>query len=203
MIKALLVNADKARPGDDIEARRRGGTGAGTGRVDRPACQRHGLLRSWRRLGRPAMAQVSRKSQSLYDVDFNAWLEEQAAHARAGRPAMLDLAHLVEELDGLNKSQRHEIENRLRVLLAHLLKHQFQPEGRTRSWLTTIAEQRDQIDVILRDSPSLRAYPATVLADAYGRAKRFAALETGQDENRFPARCPYAIGRILEAGWLP
>ena len=149
------------------------------------------------------MTQVSRKSTSLYDGDFNAWLEEQAAHARAGRAGKLDLVHLAEELDGLNKSQRHEIENRLRVLLAHLLKHEAQPELRTRGWLLTIAEQRDQIAIVLRDSPSLRGYPRSILADAYARAVRMAAIETGLTAADFPPACPWPVERVLEEGWLP
>lgn len=149
------------------------------------------------------MSQVSRKSTSLYDSDFNAWLEEQAAHARAGRAGKLDLVHLAEELEGSDKSQRHEIENRLRVLLLHLLKYQMQPELRARGWLPTIAEQRDQIAIVLRDSPSLRGCPRSVLTDAYARAVRMASIETGLPVSDFPPACPWAIERALEEGWLP
>ena len=52
----------------------------------------------------------------------------------------LDWTHLVEELEDLSKRQRRELLNRLRVLLMHLLKWQYQSTElpyRGQSWLST------------------------------------------------------------------
>ena len=46
---------------------------------------------------------------SLYETDYVAWLEEQAAHLRAGRLAALDVENVAEELEGLARSDRHEL----------------------------------------------------------------------------------------------
>jgi Domain of unknown function DUF29 len=58
---------------------------------------------------------------SLYDTDYVAWLGEQAAHLRAGRLDQLDL-NVAEQLESLLSSERRELENRLDVLILHLLK---------------------------------------------------------------------------------
>ncbi|WP_295580853.1 DUF29 domain-containing protein [uncultured Lamprocystis sp.] len=86
----------------------------------------------------------------LYEKDFSDWTARTVDLLRQGRFAELDIDHLVEELDDISKSQRHELVNRLRVLLAHLLKWQFQyrqisgqwAEFEGKSWRNTIIEQR-------------------------------------------------------------
>jgi hypothetical protein len=60
----------------------------------------------------------------LYDKDFYLWTQEQAALVRRGKVHELDLDNVVEELESLGKSQWHALENRLAVLVRHLLKWQ-------------------------------------------------------------------------------
>ena len=64
----------------------------------------------------------------LYDTDFYAWVQDQAALLAARRFEELDLPHLVEELQLMGNSERGELANRLSVLLAHLLKLQVAAE---------------------------------------------------------------------------
>ena len=59
---------------------------------------------------------------------------EQASFIRAGRFDLLDIEHLAEEIEDVGKSEQRELENRMAVLLAHLLKWQFQPTHRGASW---------------------------------------------------------------------
>src|SRR5688572_29439153 len=94
-----------------------------------------------------------------YDEDYQAWVLEQIALLKAGRFKDVDIKNLVDELKALVNSQQSEIENRLMVLLQHLLKWQFQPQSRTNSWRATILEQRFRINRTIRKSPSLRRYP--------------------------------------------
>ncbi len=105
------------------------------------------------------MAKVLERSQVLYDTDLLAWAERQAAHLRAGQLDRLDVEHLIEELEAMAGKLRRELKNRLRVLLAHLLKWQAQPKRRSRSWAATIAEQRDQIDCTAGGEPEPPAGP--------------------------------------------
>ncbi len=66
----------------------------------------------------------------LYDADIVAWSEQQAHWLRAGALDRLDLEHLAEEIEDVGKSEQRELASRLSLLLAHLLKWQFQPERR-------------------------------------------------------------------------
>jgi secreted Zn-dependent insulinase-like peptidase len=92
----------------------------------------------------------------LYETDFNLWLEQTVNHLKKGNLEALDLDNLIEEISDMVRNNRREIFSRLKVLLMHLLKWQYQPEKRTNSWINTIDEQREQLELIFRDSPSLK-----------------------------------------------
>ena len=79
---------------------------------------------------------------NAYDKDINAWAQEQARLLRAGRFEMLDIEHIAGEIEDVGKSEQRELASRMAVLLAHLLKWQYQPERRGASWEKTIKAQR-------------------------------------------------------------
>jgi hypothetical protein len=140
---------------------------------------------------------------SLYERDFHAWAEEQARLLRAGLIAEADLSHIAEEIETLGASERRELESRLKVVLQHLLKWRYQPAKRSSGWAGTIAEQRDQLDSLLRQSPSLRHLLPDYTGYAYPKARRAAALETGLAPESFPERCPFAEAQVLDPDFLP
>jgi len=147
------------------------------------------------------MAKVS--DLVAYDDDYHAWVLEQIALLKAARFSDLDVPHLTDELKDLGNMTKREIENRLTVLLQHLLKWQFQPDKRSNSWRATIIEQRRRINAELIDSPSLRRYPATVIEEEYIVARLRAADETGIPVKRFPSGCPYSAAEALDSGFWP
>lgn len=144
---------------------------------------------------------------SLYDTDFVAWLEEQAAHLRAGRLSALDIENVAEELEGLARSDRHELANRFETLILHLLKWDHQASRRSRSWQSTVVEQRIRIRRLFDESPSLRPGLAEAAAKVYPDAVTRAIVETGLAGRRFPATLPYSLEQLFErelpAGGLP
>jgi hypothetical protein len=138
-----------------------------------------------------------------YENDFVAWLEDQAGHARRHEIESLDLENIAEELEGMARSDRREIRNRLIVLLVHLLKHKYQPRRRSRGWRATIAEQRQRIATVIDDSPSLEPFPASIIDRCYADARSQATLETGLPEAGFPEKSPFSIEQTLDPNWLP
>jgi Domain of unknown function DUF29 len=82
-------------------------------------------------------------------------------------------------------------------LLAHLLKWEYQAEKRSRSWQSTIREQREQIEDLLSDSPSLKAYLEEALGISYPRGLALAVDETELDAEVFPKKCPYTLEQVL------
>lgn len=138
----------------------------------------------------------------LYESDFHAWTVAQAKALRSGEFASLDAAHLAEEIETLGRSEKNEIASRLKLILLHLLKWRFQPERRSRSWQATLLVQRQELAERLDISPSLRSYPAEILAKQFRAAVRLAAIETGLPEERFGKACPFTMGEILDPDFL-
>jgi len=140
---------------------------------------------------------------STYDTDFHDWIEEQSALLKTGQFAQLDVPHLIEELDSMSARERRELINRLAVLLAHLLKWQYQPERRCTSWRLTINEQRRQLALLLEDSPSLAQRLPEFLPRAYDHAGRAALEATGFFKSPFPVHCPYRMADIMDEEYWP
>jgi hypothetical protein len=59
---------------------------------------------------------------SLYEVDYGLWLETQLASLKQHQWEKLDIPHLIEELEALNRSNKRELYSYTVVVLAHLLK---------------------------------------------------------------------------------
>lgn len=136
-------------------------------------------------------------------ADFSAWSQLTAQLLRERRWDEIDMEQLIEEVEDLGRSERNSIKSQLSRLLMHLLKWQYQPQRRSDSWLDSINDARTQIEDKIEDSPSLQSYPAEQLDDAYARARRRAANQTGLPLSTFPAVCPYAVADVLDEDFLP
>lgn len=139
-----------------------------------------------------------------YESDFHAWAMQNAQLLREGKLSQIDAEHIAEELEGMSASDRRELLNRLQVLLLHLLKHQYQPERRSKSWLLTISHQRTAIERLLEQSPSLKTLlDANTLTKVYGKTVHDTVIETDLERHLFPVECPYRLEQILDEDWLP
>ncbi|MGB0564256.1 MAG: DUF29 domain-containing protein [Spirulinaceae cyanobacterium] len=140
---------------------------------------------------------------SLYKADFYAWTQEQSYLLRAGSWEQLDRENLVEEIESLGRQQRRELRNRLAVLLGHLLKWEYQPERRSRSWLATLRVQRRDIASLLQENPSLQLYLEEALVEGYANGRDLAMGETGLAAMTFPVDCPYGVDQVLDLAFYP
>jgi hypothetical protein len=143
--------------------------------------------------------------KTLYDEDFLAWTEEVYRLLRSKQWDELDLEHLLEEVDTLGKSQQRSLQIAIRLILAHLLKWQYQSGMRSRSWQITITRERLNIEEALEESPSLRCFLADAgwLETIYQRSRREAIVETGLDEEVFPIACPFTVVEVLDLAFYP
>lgn len=138
-----------------------------------------------------------------YAKDFNLWVQQTARLLREHRWQDIDLENLVEELEDLGKSEKRGITSQLTRLLIHLLKWQYQPQRRSDSWLDSITDARLQIELVVKDSPSLKGYPSEQLNRSYQKARHSAAKQTELPVSIFPEECPYLLENILNEDWLP
>ncbi|MGB8701998.1 MAG: DUF29 domain-containing protein [Thermosynechococcaceae cyanobacterium] len=135
---------------------------------------------------------------NLYETDFYAWTLEQSKLLKAGDLKHLDTMNLVEEVESLGKQQRQELENRLAILLGHLLKWNYQPDHRSKSWKATIREQRRMVQKLIRQNPSLKPYLEEAIADAYESGLDLVVRETPLDYPDLPENCPYALEQLFD-----
>lgn len=140
---------------------------------------------------------------ATYGNDFYSWTQQQAALLKSGQFSELDLANLIEEIESLGRSEKLELENRLTALLLHLLKWQYQPARRSRSWELSIDEQRVKFLRVLKDNPGLKSQLDEVLANAYEVSVIKAAKETSLDKKTFPSDCPLDLPTITKADFYP
>lgn len=126
-------------------------------------------------------------------------MQQQAALLHSGKLAQLDLENLAEEIESWGRQERQELRNRLGILLGHLAKWHYQPEDRSRSWRSTIREQRQRILEQIEENPSLKPYLPEAIAKGYQYGLALVEWETPLDLNTLPQFSPSSIAQILEA----
>ena len=149
--------------------------------------------------------QQKMRATNSYDNDVIAWANEQARLLRAGRFDALDIEHIADEIEDVGKSEQRELESRMAVLLAHLLKWWLQPERRGNSWRNTIGEQRKRLARRIQKTPSLKSdlqdaewWPA-IWADTL----EIATKETGLWYDAFAESCPWTFDQIMNPEFWP
>jgi hypothetical protein len=142
-------------------------------------------------------------TEALYEQDFYAWANHQAALLRAGKLTAADIDHIALEIESMGKTEKRELVSRLTVLLAHLLKWRYQPERRGLSWEATIHIERRDLADHLDDNPSLKARLPEAIAAAYDRAIYAAAGETDLPTATFPTACPWSFQEIMDRDFWP
>ena len=144
-----------------------------------------------------------RVNPNSYDKDVIAWANEQARLLRAGRFDALDIEHIADEIEDVGKSEKRELASRMAVLLAHMLKWQYQPGGRGNSWRRTIKEQRNRVGLCIDQTPSLKADLRNSVwwSDVWSDAVAKASQETGLGD--FPESCPWTFDQIMNPEFWP
>jgi hypothetical protein len=143
---------------------------------------------------------------TLYDTDYQLWLETTLEQLRRGDFQAVDWQNLLEELADLGKNDRRALESLLTRLLEHLLKLAYwesEREHNQRGWKKEIRNFRIQLKKILKDSPSLKPYLASILEECYLDARKLLIDETGLDASVFPLEVLASLEKILDENWLP
>jgi hypothetical protein len=157
---------------------------------------------------------LERRVSDLYEQDFIGWTEQQARLLREaaarGTNLPLDWANLIEEVEGLGRSQYDAVASQIRRAILHLLKLQVSPAVAPRAgWLGSVREARAEVEARLETDPGLRSRVAEMIRREWPRANRLAAQELadhGEDQPALDVRQrlgdPYSHDQIL-GDWLP
>ncbi|MBK1669172.1 hypothetical protein CKO28_14135 [Rhodovibrio sodomensis] len=94
----------------------------------------------------------------LYERDFFAWTQDQAARLRAlGGDNRFDAERVAEEIEDLGASARRAVESHLLNMLVHLLKLAHSPADQPRAgWIDEVL--RHQGEAGIHYTPSMRQY---------------------------------------------
>ena len=138
------------------------------------------------------------EAAELYERDFYAWTQDQAARLRAWpealRPNALDLENLAVEIEDMGRSHRNAVDSLMTQVVLHLLKLRCHPDQASRrQWRKEIDGFRDQLESRFRDSPSLWGQRTAIAAEVWPRAARLFRRDLLRDD--LDPRVPLA--------WLP
>lgn len=163
------------------------------------------------------------KTIGQYDEDYYVWAMTQAHALRSAGAVLadarandwpstlsgLDWENLAEEIESLGRRDRRELGSRIETIIEHLLKLEYSlATDPRRGWQGTIRRERDEVGVLLRDSPSLRRQVRELIEErAASVVKR--ALADLQALGELPgnvrpvirAIAPYTEDQILSDWW--
>jgi hypothetical protein len=153
------------------------------------------------------MAQAKQKPRypapADIEDDFYGWCYEQAELLRQKRFGEADLPNIIEELEGMAKNHRSALKSSYRLVIMHLLKWEYQPARRARSWAITIVRERNRIADYEEDNQTLKNEAVSIVQEVYRRAVHLAAAETKLPIATFPADCPYTVEQLRDPDWMP
>jgi len=138
-----------------------------------------------------------------HDKDVYGWAVHTAQLLKDKKMSEVDFDGIIEEIEALGRSEKHELISRLSLVMAHLLKWQFQPNMRSHGWKYTLEEQREQARFCLEDNPSFKDKLDEFLKRAYKLSLTRAAKDTAFDKKTFPAECPYTFEQIMDDEFYP
>jgi uncharacterized membrane protein YgaE (UPF0421/DUF939 family) len=136
--------------------------------------------------------------KTLYETDFNLWLEETALLIKEGHLERLDIKNLLEEIEGMSRREKDAVESNLIRVMQHLLKWNYQPQKRSPSWAYTIIEHSRRLNMAFKNSPSLKRYFDDVFDECYTAACQAASVETQLSLVTFPKSCPFSKSDVLD-----
>jgi hypothetical protein len=153
------------------------------------------------------------ESTDLYERDFVAWTEEQAARIRAAAGThpnlLIDWENVAEEIESLGRSDARELQSRLETIIEHLLKLQHSPAEDPRGgWMGTVARERAKAEELMEESPSLRGRLSVLLPRAGRVAGKAVGLELQTRREIGPAEArsfgdPAFTSEQILGDWFP
>ncbi len=150
--------------------------------------------------------QVKAKPPSLYDADYQLWLDQTVAQLKARNFSDLDLENLVEEIESLGRSEKQAIASYLMRLCEHLLKIKYWDSERKmclRSWKREVINFRLQIQEGLETSPNLKSFLQDSFAKQYKNGRKLFLNASDLNASLVPQEPEFTLEQALDEEWLP
>lgn len=144
--------------------------------------------------------------KTLYDQDYHLWLETTIKQLRSRQLESVDWENLIDELEGMNRSDKRAIFSLLTRLLEHLLKLIYWEKERdynANKWRLEIYNFRVQIKRLLKDSPSLKPYLVEIFDECYLDARVAVSILMECNINILPEVAIITLEQALNENWFP
>ncbi len=147
-------------------------------------------------------------SETLYDEDFYAWTQQQAALLRRLLPAgnELDLEHVAEEIEDLGRGDLRAAQSLCEHIIERFLKLEFSGlEEPADHWRDEIVEWRLQLEKVLTRSIEAKLDLPSRYCAALRLVRRLEREVPGLP-SRIPAECPYTLEQVHSSSdeeWFP
>ena len=150
--------------------------------------------------------QVKAQPTSLYDTDYQLWLDHTVSQLKAQDFSQIDLENLIEEIESLGRSDKHAISSYLMRLCEHLLKIKYWESERElclRGWKREVINFRLQIQEALETSPSLKLFLQDVFVKQYRNGRKLFLNASELDARLIPPDPDFTLEQALDEDWLP
>ena len=147
------------------------------------------------------MTHARQSLSSIYEEDYQQWLDNTVLLLKNRQVDSLDYEHLIEELEALGREQKNAVESLVIQIIQHLLFYQYwssEREDNERHWRGELIGFRTQLE--LRLTTNLRNHLSNRLDYLYGKARKMAEVKT---DLKLPSASPYTLADILDEDWLP
>ncbi|MBO0348203.1 DUF29 domain-containing protein [Phormidium pseudopriestleyi FRX01] len=140
-------------------------------------------------------------TSSLYDRDYNYWIQETIQQLQNRNFDCIDWENLIEELESMGKNDKRALMSLLTRLLEHLLKLSYWESEKPRlgnHWASEIVNFRAQICDRLEDSPSLNPQLPTFYEKVHP-----IAIKSVSKLFSLPPDAQISLSQALDDDWFP
>ena len=111
--------------------------------------------------------------KKLYHHDLNLWRQEVIKAIQNKQLENMDWDNLIEEINDMGASERRALRSYMKRLIEHILKLKYwnsEKKYNQRGWEKEVINFREEIKIILEESPSLNNYLEQNYLDWYAKS---------------------------------
>ena len=140
--------------------------------------------------------------KDLYERDFYAWTQDQAARLRALRgDNRFDAGHLAEEIEDLGHAARNAVASHLEELLIHLIKLAWSPSVEPRGhWADEALRHQSEASRAFTGAMRQHLEPARIWRTATRRAHQ-SLIRYGEPGLPYAPAMPFTLDDLLDDGF--